>query len=73
MFVKISFICGKQKRVLLAVKKKTKKKRQTTCNANKKKIRVYNILFLSLEPTWSGLNIHRNTKTCVCKLKLNIS
>ena len=53
MFVKVSFICGKWKRVLLAVKKE---KRQTTCNTNKKKISVSNILFLSLEPTWSGLN-----------------
>ena len=52
MFVKVSFICGKQKRVLLAVKEK----RQTTCNTNKKKISVSNILFLSLEPTWSELN-----------------
>ena len=53
MFVKVSSIFGEQKRVLLAVKKK--KKRQTTCNINKKKISV-NFLFLSLEPTWSGLN-----------------
>ena len=51
MFVKVSCIFGEQKRVLLAVKKK----RQTTCNTNKKKISV-NILFLSLAPTWSELN-----------------
>ena len=51
MFVKVSSIFGEQKRVVLAVKKK----RQTTCNINKKKISV-NILFLSLEPTWSRLN-----------------
>ena len=49
MFVKVSCIFGEQKRVLLAVKKK----RQTTCNIPKK-ISV-NILFLSLEPTWSRL------------------
>ena len=55
MFVKVSLICGKQKRVLLAVKKKKTKKKQT-CNTNKKKISAYNILSLSLEPTWSGLN-----------------
>ena len=50
MFMKVSFIFGESKRVLLAVKKI-----QTTCNTNKKKISI-NILFLSLEPTWSGLN-----------------
>ena len=43
MFVKVSLICGKQKRVLLAVKQKQKKKkkkkekRQTTCNPTKTK------------------------------------
>ena len=51
MFVKVSCIFGEQKRVMLAVKNKI----QTTCYTNKKKIGV-NILFLSLEPTWSGLN-----------------
>ena len=30
MFVKVSFICGKQKRVLLAVKKKKKDKQHAT-------------------------------------------
>ena len=57
MFVKVSLICGKQKRVLLAVKKKKDKKKKTNnMQQNKKKISAYNILSLSLEPTWSGLN-----------------
>ena len=56
MFVKVSLICGKQKRVLLAVKKKKKKKKTNNMQQNKKKISAYNILSLSLEPTWSGLN-----------------
>ena len=50
MFVKVSCIFGEQKRVLLAVKKKDKQHA-----TYKKKISV-NILFLSLEPTWSGLS-----------------
>ena len=54
MFVKVSLICGKQKRVLLAVKKKKKKDKQHA--TEQKEISAYNILSLSLEPTWSGLN-----------------
>ena len=36
MFVKVSFICGKQKRVLLAVKKKKKNNMQHKQKENKR-------------------------------------
>ena len=51
MFVKVSCIFGEQKRVLLAVKKK-----KTNNMQHKKKEKSVKMLFLSLEPTWSGLN-----------------
>ena len=44
MFVKVSCICGKQIRVLAV--KKGKQQKETSVN----------ILFLSLDPTWRGLN-----------------
>ena len=56
MFVKVSLICGKQKKGSARSKKKKKNNNNNNIQQNKKKISAYNILSFSLEPTWSGLN-----------------